>query len=113
MESVRAEVRQQLSLAAPVVLVNLSMMAMGVVDTAMAGGLSAEALAAIRYGHAWSFCFIIVGMGLVMALDPLVAQAFGANDRRRVATRFQQGLVVALVRAQPQLWPKLRAKLAH
>lgn len=88
-------------LATPVVLVQVGMMLMGVVDTMMLGRVSELALAAGALGHGLGMGFSIFPMGLLMALDPLVAQAFGAGDHRRVGTRLQQGLVLALVISVP------------
>lgn len=86
----------------PVVAVNLAMMAMGVVDTLMAGKyLSTTALAAIGLGHAWVWCPLAFGMGVVMALDPLVAQARGANDEPAIARALQRGLLMALAISVP------------
>ncbi len=88
-------------LAAPVVLVQVGMMFMGVVDTMMLGRVSERALAAGALGHGLGMGFSIFPMGVLMALDPLVAQAFGAGDHRRVGTRLQQGLMLALVLSIP------------
>jgi MATE family multidrug resistance protein len=67
----------------------------------MLGRFSAEALAAGALGNSISIGLSIFAMGVLMALDPLVAQAYGANDHGRVATRFQQGMVVAAVMIVP------------
>jgi len=101
MSSWRTELSAQASLAAPVIAVNLAMMAMGVVDTQMAGHLSTTALAAIGLGHAWVWCPLSFGMGVVMALDPLVAQARGARDEPAVARALQRGLLMALFVSVP------------
>lgn len=101
MSSWRIELSAQVRLATPVIAVNLAMMAMGVVDTQMAGHLSTTALAAIGLGHAWVWCPLSFGMGVVMALDPLVAQARGARDEPAVARALQRGLAMALVLSVP------------
>ncbi len=88
-------------LAAPVVFVQLGVMLMGVVDTLMLGHLSAEALAAGGIGHATNIALLIFGFGTLSALDPLIAQAYGAGDRASVAAHLQRGLVLALALSLP------------
>lgn len=97
----RREVRAVVRLATPVVSVQIGLMLMGVVDSMMLGRLSGTALAASALGHSLLFGMTIFPMGILMALDPLIAQAFGAGDHNRVGVRFQQGLVVALVLSIP------------
>ena len=68
-----------LALATPVVMAELGWVAMGIVDTIMVGGLGPGAIGAVGLA---SMLFIAVGvfaMGLLLGLDPLVAQAFGAR----------------------------------
>lgn len=97
----RAEIEAVVRLATPVVLVQLGMMLLGIVDTMMLGRLSGEALAAGSLGNTVTFAVGIGGMGLLMALDPLVAQAYGAQDHARVATHFERGTVLALALTVP------------
>ncbi|HEU5322238.1 MAG TPA: MATE family efflux transporter, partial [Methylomirabilota bacterium] len=66
-----------------------------VVDTVMVGRVSAAAIAAIALGNLYFFGAAIFGMGALMALDPVVAQAVGAGDRVGVARGMQRGLVLA------------------
>jgi multidrug resistance protein, MATE family len=79
-------------LAVPVVVVQVGLMAMGVVDTLMVGRVSPEDLAAVALGNLYFFVVAVFGMGLLMALDPLVAQAVGAGDREGAARALQRGL---------------------
>ena len=90
------ELRATVSLAVPVVLVQLGFMSMGVVDTLMVGRLSAEALAAVAIGNLYFFNVSIFGAGSLMALDPIVAQAVGAGDDETVARAMQRGLILSL-----------------
>ncbi len=83
-------------LALPVALVQVGMMAMGVVDTLMVGRVSAADLAAVALGNLYFFTTATFGMGLLMALDPLVAQAVGAGDRDASARAVQRGCLLAL-----------------
>jgi multidrug resistance protein, MATE family len=97
----RRELEAVLRLATPVVLVQIGQLLFGVVDTMMLGRVSKEALAAGALGHAISFGILAVPMGLLMALDPLVAQAHGAGDPERAARHVARGLVAALYLSLP------------
>lgn len=88
-------------LALPVVLIQVGMMSMGVVDTLMVGRLSASALAAVALGNLYFFLIAVTGMGTLMVLDPVVAQAVGAGDREGAARGLQRGVLLALVLALP------------
>ena len=98
-DSLRRELPAVARLAGPVVAVQLGLMLMGVVDTMMLGRLSAAALAAGALGHAFSIGILMFGSGVLMALDPLVAQAHGAGDRASIAGHLQRGLLLALALA--------------
>jgi MATE family multidrug resistance protein len=86
-----------LRLALPLVVVQLGLMMMGVVDTAMVGRISADALAAVAISSVYYFAASTVGMGCLMALDPVVAQAHGAGDHEGIALGLQRGLVIAVL----------------
>lgn len=95
----RDELRALLALAVPVVFIQVGMMLMGVVDTVMVGHLSAEALAAVALGNLYFFGAAVFGMGVLLALDPIVAQAVGAQDEPAVARGVQRGLLITCVLA--------------
>ncbi len=71
-----------LGLAVPLVLAELGWMAMAIVDTMMVGRLpeSAEAIGAVSLGSILFMAVAIFGSGLLLGLDTLVSQAFGAGD---------------------------------
>jgi MATE family multidrug resistance protein len=97
----RADLRDLIDLALPVVVVQLGLMMMGVVDTMMVGRVSAEALGAVALGNIFFFLVAVTGMGTLMALDPLVSQAVGAGDEEGVARAFQRGILLALGMSVP------------
>jgi len=104
----RSELRAVVRLAVPVVLAHLGMMLMGVVDVMMLGRFSERALAAGALGNSIFIALLMLPMGILMALDPLVAQAFGAGDHPRVARCLRQGLVMAVLLSVPlsaAMWP--------
>ncbi len=87
-------------MALPVVIGQLGFMAMGVVDVLVVGHLSEDALAAVALGHTWSFGTTILAMGASQGLDPLFAQAVGANDLPAAGRALRQGtLVVGVIGA--------------
>lgn len=67
-------------LAGPVVLAELGWIAMGVVDTVMVGRVSAEAIGAVGVGSVLFYAVGIFGTGLLLGLDTLIPQAYGAGD---------------------------------
>ena len=71
------ELRPMLSLAAPVVVAEVGWVAMQIVDIAMVGQLGPAAIGAVGVGSALFFALAVFGMGLMLGLDTLVAQAFG------------------------------------
>jgi len=97
----RADLEALLRLAGPLVLIQVGTMLMGVVDTMMVGRLSAAALAAAALANLYFFSFGMFGMGVLFALDPIVAQALGARDDLAVRRGVQRGLVLATVVAVP------------
>ncbi len=88
-------------LALPLVVVQLGLMFMGVVDTAMVGRISADALAAVAIASVYFFAASTVGMGCLMALDPVVSQAHGAGDEAGIARGLQRGLLMAALVTVP------------
>jgi MATE family multidrug resistance protein len=90
------ELRATIRLALPVVLVQIGLMFMGVVDTVMVGHVSATVLAAVALGNLYFFNAIILGNGTLMALDPIIAQAVGADDMESASRTMQRGLLVAV-----------------
>ncbi|MEX1362492.1 MAG: MATE family efflux transporter [Nannocystaceae bacterium] len=93
--SPRSELHALLRLGLPVAATQLGMMMLGVVDTMMVGHLGTTALDAAALGSLWVWGTAVLGVGLVFGMDPIVTQAHGAGQHRRVALALQRGLVVA------------------
>lgn len=91
----RTDLASMLRLAAPVVVVQVGIMLLGVVDTMVVGHFSSEALAAVALGHVAIMAVSSFVLGTLLAIDPLVAQALGAGDRPAARRAVQRGLVVA------------------
>jgi len=95
------ELGETLKLAVPLALTQLGQIAMMTTDIAFIGRLGSEALAAASLAHAVFFVSFTFGMGLVSAVAPLAAQAFGARDPRMVRRALRVGLWAALLIALP------------
>jgi len=93
--------RQLTRLALPIVAVNLGQMMMSVVDTVMVGRVSAEAIAGVALGTLFFFAAAISGEGILLALDPVISQAVGAQDKVGQARGLQRGILLALLLTIP------------
>jgi MATE family multidrug resistance protein len=89
------EARVLLALAVPVIFAQIAQTAMGVVDTIMAGSVSATDMAAVAVGTSIWLPAILLGHGLVLALSPTVAHLNGAGRRDKIAHQVQQGFWLA------------------
>src|SRR5260370_12044822 len=97
------ELAETLKLAVPLALTQLGQIAMMTTDIAFIGRLGSEAIAAASLAHTVFFVSFAVGMGLVSAVAPLAAQAFGARDPRMVRRALRVGLWAALLIALPMM----------
>ena len=98
-----AEILRTLQLAAPVMIGMVASFSMNFVDTVMAGRLPDKeiALAAIATGGAvWSAVLMFV-LGLMMAIQPVVAQLDGANNPTEAGVAARQAFWIALAVAIP------------
>ncbi len=93
----RMELRPTLSLAWPVIAGELGWMAMGVVNTIFVGRLGAEAIGAVSIGNMLYFAVAIFGLGLLLGLDTLVSQAFGAGRRVECHRWLVHGVYLCLI----------------
>lgn len=89
------EIRDLARLAAPLAAAQAGTQLMGVVDVAVLGRLGAAELGAASLGISLFFAISIVGMGVVMGIDPLASQAIGAGDELRARAILWQGLWLA------------------
>src|SRR5688572_13582898 len=99
--AIRREFWPMLRLAIPVVLAELGWMSMGVVDTIMVGPLGPQAISAAGVGNAMHIAFAIFGMAVMLGLDTLVSQAFGARDIRECHRLFFDGIALAALLTVP------------
>jgi len=99
-----AEIYRTLQLAAPVMIGMVANFGMNFVDTVMAGRLPSKeiALAAIAAtgGAIWSAVLMFV-IGVMMAVQPVVAHLDGAGSRLEAGATVRQGMWLALAAAIP------------
>jgi MATE family multidrug resistance protein len=79
---------------------------MGLVDNLLVGHVRADVatqMAGVALGSLYTWVVLAFGMGTLMALDPLVAQALGAGDRPAVTRSVQHGVVLALGLSLPAM----------
>ena len=93
--------RDILRMAWPVFIGQLAVMINGVIDTVMAGRLSAVDMAAIGVGASVYITVHIGLMGTLLGLSPIVAQHFGAGRREEIGETFRQALWLALMLSLP------------
>lgn len=105
--SISAELRALWRLALPLALAQAGQALMGLVDTAVVGRLSETAQASAGLGNSLTFTIMFFGMGVMMALDPLVSQAIGAKQPAEARTHYWTGAWLALFTSLVLLVPLL------
>lgn len=91
-----SQLRRMLMLAVPVIFAELGWMSMSVIDTIMVGHLGPAAIGATGVGSSAFYSFAIFGMGLLLGLDTLVSQSYGAGNREACHRYLAQGVYLAL-----------------
>src|SRR5216684_3736746 len=99
LQTLRTEMRPTLRLALPLVLAEIGWMTMGIVDTVMVGHLpdSAGAIGAVSISSSSFNVVAFFGGGLLIGLDTLVAQAFGAGKREDCHRSLVNGIYLSVV----------------
>lgn len=92
----REELRQTVRLAVPLALAMLGNMAMGIVDTMVVGRYSATELAGVAAGNAIFWSAVVVGYGIMVGMETVIAQAHGARDDELCLKGLTQGMWLGL-----------------
>ncbi|MDN3669875.1 MATE family efflux transporter [Echinicola jeungdonensis] len=82
------------NLAYPVMLSQLGQVLVGVADSMMVGRLGAEPLAAASLANSIFFVILMFGIGISMAITPLVAAADGEGKVNRISRLFRYGFAI-------------------
>ncbi len=91
------ELRQIAIIALPIIAAQLLQMGMGVIDTVMAGRISPLALASVALGASLWSLVVLGGVGLMVALTPILSQHLGANQPAKIREELRQGVWLALI----------------
>lgn len=94
---IAADVRTIARLGGPLLVNNLSLSGMSFADTVMAGQIGAADLAGLAIGVAYFHLHMFVALGLLIAVSPAVAHAYGADDAPALTRYVRQSLWLALV----------------
>jgi len=97
----RTDLTSMLRLALPVVAAELGWVSMSIVDTMMVGRLGAEAIGAVSVGSSLFLAVAIFGVGMLLGLDTLVSQAFGAKQLSECASWLVHGVYLSLFLTPP------------
>lgn len=99
MQSSTSSTRELLHLAWPMLVAQLAMMGNAVIDTAMAGRLSAIDLAAVGIAASILATVLMSLVAVLFALPPIIAHLHGANRQAEIGCEIHQGVWVSLVLA--------------
>ena len=92
----RIELKKLFQLMIPILITQFAQAGLGLIDTIMAGRISATDLAAIAVGVGLWIPIMLLFSGIMIATTPLVAAANGAKTPDQIATITRQSLWVAL-----------------
>jgi multidrug resistance protein, MATE family len=88
---------QTITLAFPVMMSQLGQVLVGVADSMMVGRLGAEPLAAASLGNSIFYVVMMFGIGVSMAMTPLVAMADGRKNPKRISRLFAHGFTINMI----------------
>lgn len=96
-----SEVQQCLLLAIPLAAAQLAQSATGFVDTVMMGLLGSQTIASGGLGASIFTFFLLTTTGIVSAVSPLAAEAYGAGKPEQIGKIVRQGLGISLLLGIP------------
>ena len=99
--SIRQEIEKFFQLAIPLASAQLAQSLTGFFDTIMMGRLGVETLAGGGLASLVFFAVVNIAAGIVMAVSPLVAEAKGAENHRRIEDLVRQGFWLSLLLSIP------------
>ena len=95
----QSSTRELAHLAWPMLVAQLAMMANAVIDTAMAGRLSAIDLAAVGIAASIMATVLMSLISVLLALPPIIAHLYGAEKRAEIGREIHQGVWISLLLA--------------
>jgi MATE family multidrug resistance protein len=92
------EVKPTLKLGWPIILGNMTQIALGIIDSAMVGAIHSSQLAAAAFVNNLITLPLVLAIGLTTAISPLVASAMGEHEPDKpLRILFNGGLIVTLM----------------
>ncbi|MDO4431323.1 MAG: MATE family efflux transporter [Lonepinella koalarum] len=95
------QAKKLIQIAIPILFAQIAQNSMGLVDTMMAGRVSATDMAAISVGAGIWFPLVLFGQGLLLALPPTISYLNGSGQRHRIAHQVKQGLWIVFFACIP------------
>lgn len=102
--NIKTEIQEFLKLAVPLASAQVAQAATGFFDTLMMGHLGSQNLAAGGLASATFGLLLTTASGVVMAVSPLVAEAYGAGRKTQVEQIARQGLWLSLLIGIPMMF---------
>ena len=99
MQHPASSTRELLHLAWPMLIAQLAIMANAVIDTVMAGRLSAIDLAAVGIAASIMATVLMALISVLLALPPIIAHLYGAGRRADIGREIHQGVWISLALA--------------
>lgn len=97
----KSELQLLLRAGTPLALASLVQTLVGTIAVAVAGRLGEGTLGAVGLGSAVYFTVAVLGVGVLLGIDPIVTQAVGRGDTEHARRALAQGLVLALLLCLP------------
>lgn len=101
--ALRSEIKEFVKLAVPLTSAQVAQSATGFADTIMMGRMGPDVLAAGGLAAIFYIVMMTTFTGVVMGVSPLVAEAFGAEQKGRIQQVARQGLWLALLVSIPAM----------
>jgi multidrug resistance protein, MATE family len=89
--------KRNLMLAYPVMLAQLGQVTVSMADTIMVGRVGTTELAAAAYANSIFIIIFIFSLGFSLGITPLIGNAFGKKQDKKIAILFQNGLLVNIL----------------
>lgn len=91
------EIKQLLKLAIPLASAQVAQALTGFCDTLVMGRLGAATLAAGGLASITLMAVVTIAGGVLMAVNPLIAEAYGAGKKARIEQLTRQGLILCFI----------------
>lgn len=89
--------KRNLKLAYPVMLAQLGQVTVSFADTIMVGRVGTTELAASAFANSIFIIIFIFCLGFSLGITPLIGNAYGKKQNKKIAVLFQNGLLVNIV----------------